>query len=391
MHKDLILSIGPDNLSPGSWLQLVPLGSYYVFSAGTVVDFTEQYLQALIDRFESESADVPIDYEHAMFKLAAGLPMRKEDVVAGGWFDKLEMRADGLYGRIKSWVASTLEEVQAGQFRYFSPWISPNAPHRRTGKPGPWLRTVSLTNMPNFDDIQALVASAGVEITEVDHHNSKERTMFERLRKFLKARGVELAADAGEEAIMSALTGWADQIVGSVHADLASLLGHSGEQALSVADAKPLIEKLKAPAVPKEIVAGLGLPETASVADAAAAVLQIKMQQSAAPKTEDIVATVQQQLADQQLLASAIEKGKVAPAMKPIFETYLKSTDPAIVASARKQLELAQPIGPNAPKLGADGKPVDGGGNEVLASVASELGVDPEKAAAKLKQIRGEV
>ena len=98
------------------WVHLLPLG-HMQGRDGREFDLADP--GGLILAFQANGADLPVDYEHQNDKPEARLngPVR-----AAGWIKELQVREDGLWGRVE-WTATAAEMITAKEYRYLSPSI----------------------------------------------------------------------------------------------------------------------------------------------------------------------------------------------------------------------------------------------------------------------------
>jgi phage I-like protein len=130
---------------PGSdqapeWVQLVPAGlikgrdgrSFRLADPGAVVAAS------------ALGADLPIDYEHQIDD-----PSRRgaDGVVkAAGWIKQLEVRADGIWGRVE-WTETARNMIAAKEYRYLSPVLL----HKQAGLEVVRILGASLVHRPNLE------------------------------------------------------------------------------------------------------------------------------------------------------------------------------------------------------------------------------------------------
>lgn len=96
------------------WVHLVPMGQ---ITARDGRRFVNDAPQAVIEAFEANGIDLPIDYEHAndnpRAKLAGPVP-------AAGWIKELAARSDGIWGRVE-WTDRARTMISAREYRFLSP------------------------------------------------------------------------------------------------------------------------------------------------------------------------------------------------------------------------------------------------------------------------------
>lgn len=101
--------------------------------------------KAILEEFESRGRDLVIDYEHQT--------LSGEKAPAAGWIQSLELRSDGVWGKIRYWSEEAKSYLEKGEYRYFSPTIL-----FKGGKAAS-IHSVALTNHPALHNIDALVAN----------------------------------------------------------------------------------------------------------------------------------------------------------------------------------------------------------------------------------------
>lgn len=102
-----------DNKKP-DWVHLLPSGVIKGRDGRTfILGDPDKVIGASM-----RGADMPVDYEHQIDVPA----QRPQDgvVKAAGWIKELEMRADGIWGRVE-WTETALNMIKAKEYRYISP------------------------------------------------------------------------------------------------------------------------------------------------------------------------------------------------------------------------------------------------------------------------------
>ena len=127
------------------------------------------------------------NYVEPFFGSGAVLLARPDWTPAAGWIEEMDVRADGIWGRVK-WTEKAKTAIHADEYRYLSPVFD----HMKDGKVYR-LRRAALTNTPNLE-LQKVAASARHNI-----HDEEEEDMD----KVLKALG--LSNDAGETGAVKAI------------------------------------------------------------------------------------------------------------------------------------------------------------------------------------------
>ncbi|HSI41772.1 MAG TPA: phage protease [Xanthobacteraceae bacterium] len=164
----------------------MPAGSFAGRDGRGPYDAGDQVAMAAIveaTRNRAGSTELVVDYDHQT--VFASIPGVGGRAPAAGWLKELDVRANGIWGRVV-WTAAAAQAIRAGEYRY----ISPVYHHDAAGKVL-LLLSAGLTNSPNLD-LAAVAASALPLTTEGDD-----------MKKIAEALG--LAADASETAILAAI------------------------------------------------------------------------------------------------------------------------------------------------------------------------------------------
>lgn len=105
---------GKDAATPPEWIELVPAGP--VVSAVDGRKFRNTNPQKVVERFNADPNDLPIDYEHASeIKGPKG-----EEAPAAGWITKLEVREGAIWARVE-WTPRGVASLSTREYRYLSP------------------------------------------------------------------------------------------------------------------------------------------------------------------------------------------------------------------------------------------------------------------------------
>lgn len=96
---------------------------------------------ALIAAFKARRVDLPVDFEHQSENADA---RQSGPVPAAGWIKELQMRANGLWGRV-DWTTQARDLIQSRAYRYLSPAFlhTPDAKIRQ-------LKGAGLVHYPNL-------------------------------------------------------------------------------------------------------------------------------------------------------------------------------------------------------------------------------------------------
>lgn len=95
------------------WVQLLPLGEIRAVDGRA---WRNADPAAVVKATLAAGRDLPIDYDHATdFGKASGAP-----APAAGWIKKVELRADGIWGRVE-WTERAKAALSAREWRFISP------------------------------------------------------------------------------------------------------------------------------------------------------------------------------------------------------------------------------------------------------------------------------
>ncbi len=166
------------------WVHLLPLGAVKGRDGRS---WTLDDPRGLVADFQVRKVDLPVDYEHQSEKPEPG---RTGPVPAAGWIKELQIRADGLWGRVE-WTARASELIGAKEYRYISPVFI----HIANGTISR-LKGAGLVHNPNLH----LTALAAQEDTMATDKDPIDMTFMQRLAKSLK-----LPPDADADTILAAL------------------------------------------------------------------------------------------------------------------------------------------------------------------------------------------
>lgn len=117
-------------------------------------------MQAILERTRRYhgGTEIVVDYDHqSVFAAKAGTGGTAR---ASGWIKEMEIREDGIYGRIE-WTAAAAAAIKAGEYRYLSPVI----PHTKDGRVV-MILNAALTNSPALE-MEAVAASAALPTSAV--------------------------------------------------------------------------------------------------------------------------------------------------------------------------------------------------------------------------------
>ncbi len=178
-----------------AWIKLTPRGAFTARD-GRRFDTTPE---TLVERFDADGVAVPIDIDHATVKKA----LFGENAPAVGWIEKLEARADGLYGQVV-WLDEGVRVLAARTHRYISPALKADD----AGK-AYWLHSA------------ALVAAPGISMPAVASANPT-KTETPMLKSIALALG--LTAEADDASCLSAIGDLRRRIDPAVHQETLTTL-----------------------------------------------------------------------------------------------------------------------------------------------------------------------
>lgn len=130
---------------------------------GGRITLTRSYLQSFVRNWEKQGkVALPVDYWH---------DDESPDSIASGWIEDLELRADGLYARIK-WTAAAKAKIDADELRFLSPSFIHDGMDSTTGqRQGPTLLGAALLNKPFLFDLPRVAAGAVPHLTHTQESN----------------------------------------------------------------------------------------------------------------------------------------------------------------------------------------------------------------------------
>ncbi len=336
-----------------AWLRLVPAGKFSArdgrgpFDAGGRSD-----MEAIVARTREYhgSTDILVDYDHqSVFGAKDGVGGTAR---AAGWIKQLEVRDDGIYGRVE-WTAAAAAAIKAGEYRYFSPVI----PHHKQSGRIMLLLNAAITNTPALQ-VDTLAASA---------YFPKLSEEGKPMEKILTALG--LAEGSGEDAVLSAIN--------TLLTSASAVAAAAGLKA----DAKPadVEAAVKAAFADRtKLVEAVGLKADAKPADIDTAIAALSTSPDPAKFVPIASVTALQtqvkELKDGQLerdandaVLTAIKDGKLAPALKDWALDLFKKDKTQFAAFTANAPVLTEPQ-LKTPKRDTDGVDVT---NPVALSAAA--------------------
>lgn len=261
-------------------IKVVPIGKFPVHHCGAH-EITAENIQQMADNLKNTGTDVLFDYGHDSVWYGGAK--------AAGWSakDSVEVRNDGLYIDYPTFTNAAQQTVDNKEYRYFSPVYVLHSLGKDGSEIGAQLKSVALTNTPYMD-------------TEIDHIGNSQTEMPETDKNIINS-----------------------QTTGSstMNTQLLAFLG-LGEKATD-AEIEAKLNSVRT---------DLGLDEKASIAEIVAKINSANQEVQAAKAASQ---TVEQRLAAleagnkenaaEQLINSAIDKGKILPADKSVWLNSAKA------------------------------------------------------------------
>lgn len=313
MKDNLLIYVCDVQGQPAEWIRIVPLGRVELRDSRKPFDVTPADLKTIIEKFQADNIHLVVDYQHQ--SLGDG------EAPAAGWIQDLEARADGLYSRVK-WTAKALKQIQAGEFRYYSPVIKLTRPMA--------LMHAALTNTPALKGAALsplLAAKYGGEVEaeiSILMENSQTATSAPQQQEEATAMLNQLIAKFGLNPK-------------ATEAEVLALVESREKEAVAL--------KAQAAALP-EIALGLGLKAEAPVAEIKGVILALKQGADQWPALQAEVAALKVaniQGKAEAAVNEALKAGKIQPFQRDWAVKYA-SEDPtgfaAFVLTAMKMVPM---------------------------------------------------
>lgn len=352
----------------GAWVQIVPAGKFTArdgrgpWDAGGKADME---LVIANTKKLAGATDLVVDYDHQ--SVFGAVPGVGGTAKAAGWIKELEVRDDGIYGRVE-WTEVAAAAIKAGEYRYLSPVFLHS---QKTGRVL-LIRMAALTNTPAVDMV-AVSASTLLPSTS---------STGDSMDKILAALGLQ--AGTNEDGVIAAINSLLTS--STAIAQAAGLTKDATSEQVLAAVKVAFGDK-------KTIATAAGLQEGATTAEVVAA-FQTKSGNPDPTKfvpveqvtqlQKDLKAVQDGLVGDKadEAVATAIKDGKLAPALKQWgldlykadakqFETFVGS---APVLTSQQLTEKKKKDGEGADAL-----------DDAQLAVCKALGVDPKAYAATLK------
>ncbi len=337
----------------GPWVQIFPAAAEWYGADGRgpyrMSNPQRVILQSRSDEFIRFSM---IDRDHARQLAPAGTPVK-----AAGWFTEYEVREDGsVWGRV-DWTPKGKSELDDREFRYFSPTFRFDKATREITV----ITGGSLTNTPNFREMQAL---ASKEKTKTQTPSEENNPMKKELIALAKSLGLDPEASSEEEILAAARK--SQEKMKKLEEDVASI-----KKLVKLDDDADIASVQNAV---KDIA---GKQETASATKVdPEEYVPRKMYDELATRMDNFEKDVSQKNATE-TVASAIKDGKITPAQKEWAEDYARSNPDGFKKFLDKQPKIVG--GNDETATAARFAEENGGLTEADVEVAKQLGVDPDK------------
>lgn len=364
-----VLTAGDASSATGTWIQLMPAGSFMARDGrGPWVAGDQAAMTAIVERTRQYhgATDIVVDYDHqSVFGVKDGVGATAK---AAGWIKELQVRGDGIWGRVE-WTASAAAAIKAGEYRYLSPVI----PHRKADGQIILILNAALTNSPALE--LATVAASALFPKETDEGNDMD--------KILTALGLPAGSD--ETAVLSAIhalltsstamaraAGLTDKAKpGEVQAAVLSALADRSK----IAVAAGLTDKAKG----DEIVTAVASAVSGGKVDPAkfVPIEQVSALQSDIKALRDSITGEKAEIA----VATAIKDGKLMPSMKEWGLDLFKSNQEAFDAFVAASPVLTAPQLREPRKGAGDGVAL----TDAQLAVCTAMGLDPKKYAETVK------
>lgn len=127
------------------WIPLVPKGGEDgLVQALDGRKFYNTDPQSVVDAFNEDPRDLPLDWEHATEKVD---PSVGGTAPASAWIDRMEVRDGAIWGHVKEWTPRGADSVKNKEYRYISPAVL----YKKATKVITDVISAGLVNRPAFD------------------------------------------------------------------------------------------------------------------------------------------------------------------------------------------------------------------------------------------------
>lgn len=343
-----------DGAPSSQWVMLFPIGDVTAVDGRKWKVHDKEHARQVVALSTSDGRPLPVDYDHDM----PVAMQSNRSARAAGWIEQLEVRDDGIWGRIE-WTKRAAASLADREYRYISPWFY----HAKSD--GELQRIVG-AGLVNTPAIATLPALAGAK--------RKDSFMSDLLKQLLELLGQPKDATA-EQAIAAVKSALA---AGTSVTAIASSLGLP-----ATAAAKDIETAIAAAKAGREKIAGaLGLAATATVDEIVTAIAAVKT--ADVSKLQADILKLNAQLVELQakgskdestkLVDEAIAAGKIAPAARDAA-LAMAATDVTkfkdYVAKLPQVLKPGTDVPSTQPTKNAEGL------TETEMAVCTQLGIAP--------------
>jgi len=193
------------------WYQIEPAGEHPNQASRVMQVVDAEAIENIVNRFNTDAdasklshgAEMLVDHEHFKHE-------EDKESLAYGWLNRLQARADGIYGRIR-WTATGQPAVDGGDYRFFSTEYDPadlkilnTSGETRRIRPMR-LDGLTLTNSPNNKGGRPITNRREQFRQGADAPADKQTETKGKLMKSVATR-LGLSADASEEAVLAEVT-----------------------------------------------------------------------------------------------------------------------------------------------------------------------------------------
>lgn len=160
------------------WIQLAKPGSFRGHRAGPF-ELNARVFGEIIANFRAFGQEVPVDHEHQTEEPASGLG--DQGAPAQGWIKDMRIQGGELWGLV-AWNAKAKAQIDAGEYKYFSPAIRFNARDPVSGQNiGALMTSGAMTNNPFLKGMAPLAAKY---VTDVSVDLKATRASAQRVMPF---------------------------------------------------------------------------------------------------------------------------------------------------------------------------------------------------------------
>lgn len=155
------------------WNQLAIPGAWRGHPAGPFELTTKEFSEIERNFNATKNRAVAIDHGHASEAAETSGSLPESGAPAQGWIFEIQNRGPaGLWGLVE-WKPDTAEQINKGEFRFFSPAIRFNAKDRVTGQNiGARITSGAITNSPFLDGMVPLAASDRMSSSLYSEHET---------------------------------------------------------------------------------------------------------------------------------------------------------------------------------------------------------------------------